>query len=184
PTYASAAYPKRPATYRFAQAGPFAMTLSAGDEEEVPGLGRYHVSVGVNVWAPRSCVTSVRRGLAEDGPLVAQIESGYGSVTPTLMIGDVARPLKEVMSKNLVNGIFYVGDGSTISWKLGRQEWRAYFDSKQIATFSPTAPRSLVVQPTAHRLMDHLLIGVLLLMREKDDTTYARTDYVSVQLPP
>ena len=73
PTYASAAYPTRPATYRFAQAGPFAMTLAAGGEE-VPGLGRYHVSVGVNVWAPRACVTTVRRGLGEDGPLVAQIE--------------------------------------------------------------------------------------------------------------
>lgn len=75
PTYASAAYPRRPVTYRFAQAGPFAMTLAAGEEEVAgQGLGRYHVSVGVNVWAPRSVVTSIRRGLAESGPVVAQIE--------------------------------------------------------------------------------------------------------------
>ena len=74
PTYASAAYPSAPVAYRFAQAGPFAMVLTAGDEEDVPGLGRYHLSVGVNVLAPRSTVTSIRRGLSEDGPLVAQIE--------------------------------------------------------------------------------------------------------------
>ena len=74
PTYASAAYPSAPVAYRFAQAGPFAMVLTAGDEEEVPGLGRYHLSVGVNVLAPRSTVTSIRRGLSEDGPLIAQIE--------------------------------------------------------------------------------------------------------------
>ncbi|TBU26837.1 hypothetical protein BD311DRAFT_846925 [Dichomitus squalens] len=73
PTYASAAFPSHPTTYRFAQAGPFASTVSAGDEE-IAGLGRYHVSVGVNVWAPRSGVTIVRRGLTEDGPIVGQIE--------------------------------------------------------------------------------------------------------------
>ena len=61
---------------------------------------------------------------------------------------------------------------------------QAYFNSALIATFSPTAPRALVVQPSAHRFMDHLLIGVLLLMREKDDTVYARTDYSTMELPP
>ena len=35
PTYASAAYPSRAVGYRFVQAGPFAMTLSAEGEEEV-----------------------------------------------------------------------------------------------------------------------------------------------------
>ena len=74
PTYASAAYPSRAVGYRFVQAGPFAMTLCAEGEEEVAGLGRYHVGVGVNVWSPRLGVTSVRRGLAEDGPVVAEIE--------------------------------------------------------------------------------------------------------------
>ena len=61
---------------------------------------------------------------------------------------------------------------------------QAYFNSALIATFNPTAPRALVVQPSAHRFMDHLLIGVLLLMREKDDTVYARTDYSTMELPP
>ena len=88
PTYASAAFPRAPVAYRFAQAGPFAMTLAARDGDSVEGaegagagagapplgLGRYHVSVGVNVWAPRTYVTSVRRGLDGEGPLVAQIE--------------------------------------------------------------------------------------------------------------
>ena len=76
PTYASATHPTRPVAYRFAQAGPCAMTLCAapGEEEVAGGVGRYHVSVGLNVWAPKSGVTSVRRGLADDGPLVAQFE--------------------------------------------------------------------------------------------------------------
>ena len=83
PTYATAAFPGHAVTYRFAQAGPFAMRVAAehvdadpveGASVGVPALGRYHISVGVNVWAPRSYVTSVRRGLSEDGPLVAQIE--------------------------------------------------------------------------------------------------------------
>ena len=51
-----------------------AFGAGADEEEDVPGLGRYHVSVGLNLWAPRSYVTCVRRGLTDYGPLVAQIE--------------------------------------------------------------------------------------------------------------
>ncbi|KAM5539948.1 hypothetical protein V8D89_006451 [Ganoderma adspersum] len=186
PTYASAAYPSRPMGYRFVQAGPFAMTLCAEGEEEVAGLGRYHVGVGVNVWSPRLGVTSVRRGLAEDGPMVAEIEFGSTSlVSPALVMGDEGRPLKEVLSRSLTNGsrTYHIGDGTTIVWKLSRSIWKASMNSIPIATFCPNPPRSLVVQPLAHKYMDHILIGALLLMRDKDAEVFDRPDYSVMPLP-
>ncbi|OBZ78854.1 hypothetical protein A0H81_01448 [Grifola frondosa] len=73
PTYASAAFPPRPVTYRFSQCSSFSMTLS-GDSDTAHAFGQYHISIGANVWMPKSCITSVRRGLAEDGEIIAQIE--------------------------------------------------------------------------------------------------------------
>lgn len=54
-------------------------------------------------------------------------------------------------------------------------------NSTPVATFMPNAPRSLVVQPRAHMYMDHILIGILLLMRDKDMDD--RSDYAVVPLP-
>ena len=54
-------------------------------------------------------------------------------------------------------------------------------NSAPIATFLPNAPRSLVVQPRAHKYMDHILIGILLLMRDKDVDD--RQDYPVIPLP-
>ncbi len=56
-------------------------------------------------------------------------------------------------------------------------------NSTPIATFCPNAPRSLVVQPFAHKYMDHILIGILLLMRDKDAEVYDRPDYSVMPLP-
>lgn len=75
PTYSSMTYPAHEVTYRFAQAGPFAMTLETEGKRLAEGLGlwRYHIGVGMNVWTLKSWVTTVRRG-GEDGLVVAEIE--------------------------------------------------------------------------------------------------------------
>ena len=56
-------------------------------------------------------------------------------------------------------------------------------NSIPIATFCPNPPRSLVVQPLAHKYMDHILIGALLLMRDKDAEVFDRPDYSVMPLP-
>ncbi|TBU26838.1 hypothetical protein BD311DRAFT_697827 [Dichomitus squalens] len=93
-------------------------------------------------------------------------------------MGDMCRPLKDVLSKSLTNGsrTYYVGDGAAIVWKLSRSQWKAYIQSTLIATFSPYPPRSLVVQPLGHRYLDHILLGILLLMRDKDAEVFDRPD--------
>ncbi|OJT04521.1 hypothetical protein TRAPUB_4791 [Trametes pubescens] len=75
PTYSSMTYPAHEVTYRFAQAGPFGMTLETEGKRLADSLGlwRYHIGVGMNVWTLRSWVTTVRRG-GEDGLVVAEIE--------------------------------------------------------------------------------------------------------------
>ncbi|KAI9066488.1 hypothetical protein FKP32DRAFT_1589550 [Trametes sanguinea] len=184
PTYSAAAYPTHAVTYRFAQTGAFEMTLEAeaeGSEKEGPSLGlriwRYHVAVGVNVLTLRSWVTSVRRG-GEDGLLIAEIESGLLSsgCNATVTMGDGSRLLKDVLSRTVGSKMYYLGDGTSIRWNLGETKWEAFFDSVALATFDPGPARKLVMQPVAHRFFDHLVVAVLLLMREKEEAASARGD--------
>ncbi|KAI0778875.1 hypothetical protein BD413DRAFT_632384 [Trametes elegans] len=179
PTYSSAAYPTHDVVYRFAQAGPFGMSLeadAAGKEAGLAHVWRYQVEVGVNVLTLRSWVTTVRRG-GEDGLLVAEIESGLSAGSATVTMGDESRSSKEVLSRTLGSRMYYIGDGTAIRWNLGESRWEAYFDSVELATFESGPSRRMVVQPLGHRFFDHLVVAVLLLMREKDgDGTASRTD--------
>lgn len=70
----------------------------------------------------------------------------------------------------------------TVGLTLDRYS-QATIASREVATFYPNPPRAMVLQPIAHKFFDHLLIGVLLLMREKDEAVYARPDYRTVELP-
>ena len=36
----------------------------------------------------------------------------------------------------------------------------------QLATFAPAPPRKLTLQPAGHRLSDHLIVSLLIIMRE------------------
>lgn len=53
---------------------------------------------------------------------------------------------------------------------------QAFFDSVPLATFDLSAPRRLVMQPLAHRFFDHIVVAVLLMMREKEDAACARAE--------
>ncbi len=61
---------------------------------------------------------------------------------------------------------------------------QAFFDSVELATFDLNHPRRLVMQPLAHRFFDHLVVAVLLLMREKEDAACARADAGMMPLSP
>ena len=99
--------------------------------------------------------------------------------------------------------MYRVGNGKSIAWKMRDSEWKvrsfsfrhstaslpraqAYMDATQIGTFYPLAPRRLVLEAPAHKYIDHMLIAVLLFMREKDDAASARADSygAAVQLHP
>jgi len=51
-------------------------------------------------------------------------------------------------------------------WVLTAPLCQAYCQSALLATFSPALPRTLTVQPYAHPLFDHLVVALLVLMRE------------------
>ncbi|KAL7285028.1 hypothetical protein ACG7TL_000118 [Trametes sanguinea] len=186
PTYSAAAYPSHAVTYRFAQTGAFEMTLEAeGDstsEKEGSSLGlrmwRYHIAVGVNVLTLRSWVTSVRRGGEVGSRLFARDRSGVLSsgCNTTVTMGDGSRLLKDVLSRTVGSKMYYLGDGTSIRWNLGETKWEAFFDSVALATFDPGPARKLVMQPVAHRFFDHLVVAVVLLMREKEEAACARGD--------
>ncbi|KAI0354696.1 hypothetical protein OH77DRAFT_1437386 [Trametes cingulata] len=164
--------PERVVAYRFARAGPFGMVIEAEEREreKMEGLDkwRYHIGVGINVWTLRSWVTSLRRG-GDDGVLVAEIESAASTGGTTVTMGDVSRSSKEVLSRTLGSKMYYIGDGTSIRWNLGETKWEAFFDTVELATFDPTPPRRLVMQPIAHRFFDHIVIALLLLTREKEE---------------
>ncbi|KAI0640155.1 hypothetical protein C8Q77DRAFT_113738 [Trametes polyzona] len=168
PGYSSLAYPTHEVTYRFAQAGPFSLTLQSEGKDEESRLWRYHIGVGLNVWTLRSWVTTVRRG-GEDGLVVAEIESGASAGSTTVTMGDASRPSREILSRTLGSKMYFIGDGTAIRWNLGESRWVAFFDSVELATFDLSPPRRLVMQPLAHRFFDHIVVAVLLLMRERDD---------------
>ncbi|KAI0368945.1 hypothetical protein BV20DRAFT_947319 [Pilatotrama ljubarskyi] len=174
PTYSTAGCPGHAVTYRFAQAGPFGMTLEAekGHKGEDLDVWRYHIGVGMNVLTLKSWVTSVRRG-GEDGVLVAEIESAISTGGATVTMGDVSRSSKEMLSRTLGSKMYYIGDGTSIRWNLGETKWEAFFDTVELVTFYPTPPRKLVMQPIAHRFFDHIVVALLLLTREKEDAARA-----------
>ncbi|KAI8981361.1 hypothetical protein BD414DRAFT_420017 [Trametes punicea] len=175
PTYSTAAYPTQAVTYRFAQTGPFALTLEAEGKENALLPWRYHIAVGVNVLTLKSWMTSVRRG-GEEGMLVAEIESAISSGSATVTMGDRSRSSKDVLSRTVGSKMYYVGNGTSIRWNLGETRWEAFFDSVELATFDPGPARKMFVQPVAHRFFDHLVVAVLLLMREKEETGGCGTD--------
>ncbi|KAH9854304.1 hypothetical protein C2E23DRAFT_726637 [Lenzites betulinus] len=171
PTYSSSSYPTHEVTYRFAQAGPFAMSLAEeGKQTEGMGIWRYHVGVGIDVWTLRSWVTTVRRG-GEDGLVVAEIESGTVAGSATVTMGNTRRLSREMLSRTLGSKMYFMGDGTAIRWNLGEARWEAFFDSVELATLELRPSQRLVMQPLAHRFFDHLVVSVLLLMRDRDDST-------------
>ncbi|KAI0658455.1 hypothetical protein C8Q70DRAFT_196595 [Cubamyces menziesii] len=174
PTYSCSAYPVHAVTYRFVSTGPFAMALEPEEGKgDVMGLWRYRVSVGVNVLTLRSWVTSIRRG-GEDGLLVAEIESGISSGNATVTMEEASRSSRDVLSRTVGSKMYYIGDGTSIRWNLGETQWEAFFDSVALATFEPGCSRKLVMQPIGHRFFDHIVVGLLLLMREKEEGPSAK----------
>ncbi|KAJ8487587.1 hypothetical protein ONZ51_g4073 [Trametes cubensis] len=118
---------------------------------DVMGLWRYRVSVGVNVLTLRSWVTSIRRG-GEDGLLVAEIESGISSGNATVTMEEASRSSRDVLSRTVGSKMYYIGDGTSIRWNLGETQW----------------------EPIGHRFFDHIVVGLLLLMREKEEGPSAK----------
>jgi len=167
PTYFSATYPTRPVAYHFEQASPFAMTIFCPDED-IAGTGKYHISVGLNVWMPSSCVTTVRRN-GEDGPVVAQLELGITTGPAVVTMSNYVRSVREVLYRKSTfssSRLYYIDESNAIKWRLGNTVWQAHHGLTHLATFTPTIPRKLVLQPTAHRWFDHIVVGLLILMRE------------------
>ncbi|KIP11596.1 hypothetical protein PHLGIDRAFT_124738 [Phlebiopsis gigantea 11061_1 CR5-6] len=168
PTYATAAYPTLAATYSFIRSSPFAMILSS----DTPGISPhrlYHISIGVNIWMPTMTVTTIRRGTRENGPVVASIELGISSSPATVTMGGVCRHLDNVIfrkSSTSNSRLYFTGDGKTIKWKMDVKSWQVYLDTTHLATFLPDAPRKLTLQPAGHRLSDHIMVALVILMRE------------------
>lgn len=169
PTYAQVAYPAEPRTYAFTQRSPFAMVMAsegAGDDARFT----YYISVGVNVWMPSCVNTFVRRG-GEDGRLIAQLELGITAETAVVVMGEARIPLKGLLTrKNLASKsrFYHLDDGTTIKWVINKHPWQATVGSTTLATFEPDSgsSRKLTVYPAGYPLFDHLVIGLLVLMRE------------------
>ncbi|KAI0789536.1 hypothetical protein C8Q75DRAFT_733757 [Abortiporus biennis] len=177
PTYDSAAFPTRPTSYHFVRSSPFSMVVveeSIGTQvRELEGHGVYHISVGLNVWMPNCTVTTIRRGGSDNGRVVAELELGIMEGPATITIGSNTRPLNEVVYRKTSSSssrTYVIGGGNIIKWKLGQSEWNAYIGLQLLATFVPLPPpsRKLTLQPAAHarQYADHILIAVVILMRE------------------
>lgn len=168
PTYASVAHPTQAVTYGFIRSSPFAMVVSP-EGTHMDGSGLYHISVGVNVWMPSMTVTTVRRGTNETGPIVASVELGISSSPATVTMGQVCRPLNEVYFRKSTTSstrLYFLGDGRAIKWKMSLRSWQAHCGSTLLATFIPTPPRKVTVEPAGHKLLDHLMVSLIILMRE------------------
>ncbi|EMD32602.1 hypothetical protein CERSUDRAFT_126710, partial [Gelatoporia subvermispora B] len=147
PTYFSATYPTKPVAYQFLQVSPFAMTITCSDED-IPGTGKYHVSIGLNVWMPSSSVTTIKRN-GEDGPFVARLELGITTDQATVTTVNYTRPVKDVLYRKSTfssSRLYYIDECNAIKWRLGESVWQAHHGLTHLATFTPTFPRKLILQ--------------------------------------
>jgi len=168
PTYASTMTTSAPVSYGFTRCSPFAMIVSP-DSGSGRGQGLYCISVGVNVWMPSSTVTTIRRGSSEEGSLVAELELGISSVPATVTVNGVCKNLTQIYfrkSSSSNSRLYFTGDGATIKWKLGANSWQAHVNSTLLATFMPTPPRRLILHPAGHRMADHIMVSLVIIMRE------------------
>ncbi|KAI0095186.1 hypothetical protein BDY19DRAFT_988951 [Irpex rosettiformis] len=170
PTYSVTMASTTPVTYGFVRTSPFAMVVSPDGVQSAHGHGLYHIGVGVNVWMPNCTVTTIRRGPNENGPVVAEVELGISSVSATVTIGGITKNLQQVYfrkSSTSSSRLYFTGDGSTIKWKLGASSWQAHVGSTLLATFVPTPPRKLTLHPAGHAQADHIMISLVIIMREQ-----------------
>ncbi|TFK56443.1 hypothetical protein OE88DRAFT_1721668 [Heliocybe sulcata] len=167
PSYAEAAFPSSERTYTFTRCSPFAMVMSSESQED--SQFAYHISVGVDVWMPSAIWTSVRRG-GEEGAVVAQLELGISAETAVVTFGEMRVPLKHLMTRKTLSSksrLYHLNDGTMIKWAIQKHPWQAAVGSTTLATFDASVPsRKLTVYPAGFPLFDHLLIGLLILMRE------------------
>ena len=64
--------------------------------------------------------------------------------------------------------------GKSVFGRSGAHEYKqidefviqATLESTTLATFNPTPPRQLTLQPSGHRLSDHIMISLVIIMRE------------------
>ncbi|CAL1694772.1 unnamed protein product [Somion occarium] len=169
--YTNSAQISGPVVLQFVRCSPFAMVVT----EDLGGVShpetgtKYHISVGVNIWMPNCTVTTIRRGPTEDGRLVAQLELGIMAGPATVTMAGQCRPLSSIMhrkSSSSSSRTYDLLDGRSLKWKLHSDAWRAYINSQEIASFDPTPPRKLILLPTAHRFTDHIIVCLVILMRE------------------
>ncbi|KZT27523.1 hypothetical protein NEOLEDRAFT_1130495 [Neolentinus lepideus HHB14362 ss-1] len=170
PTYVEAAYPSAPKTYTFTRCSPFAM-LMASESRVEDARFVYHISVGVDVWMPSAVWTCVRRG-GEGGAVLAQLELGISAEAAAVTFGETRVPLKYLMTRKTLSSksrFYHLNDGSTIRWTIQKHPWQATLGSTTLATFNPNesmSSRKLTVHLAGFPLFDHLVVGLLILMRE------------------
>jgi hypothetical protein len=88
-----------------------------------------------------------------------------------ITFADEYRPVGSVMFRKSANSsskYYFTGDGTIVRWKIGLEEWEASTNSLSIATFRPSlASRTLtLLEENAYTLLDHLVLSLLVLMRE------------------
>ncbi|KAI0353886.1 hypothetical protein OH77DRAFT_556813 [Trametes cingulata] len=185
PNYALTQRPTRPRIYTFSSWSNDSMFLLPPRDVDPTLTPVYNISVALNLnpFVPLSYVTTVRRGIDEDGELVGEFELAVMHSRAIVKMGNHATRMPNVLKK----------DGHSprkFLWQYGdveiRWDCRTTLDdgspmcicwdtrSHQIASFvpppldaSPPLPAAtLTVFPDGHELFDHILLSALVVERK------------------
>jgi len=99
--------------------------------------------------------------------MIGQVEMGITTKSASITIGHETKPLSDIVFKKSMMSTtrhYMSPDGLEIKWKVDAMTWHAFIGSRVIASFTP--PRVLMVQPEGHRHLDHLMISLVVLMRQ------------------
>ncbi|OSD05067.1 hypothetical protein PYCCODRAFT_1406436 [Trametes coccinea BRFM310] len=185
PNYALTQRPIRPRIYTFSSWNHDSMFLLPPNDVDRTLTPVYNISVALNLnpFVPLSYVTTIRRGIDEDGEFVGEFELAVMQSRAIVKLGDHSTRMSNVLKKDGYSPRKFL-------WQCGdveiRWDCRTTLDdgspmcicsdgrSNQIASFvpppldaSPPLPAAtLTIFPDGHELFDHILLSALVVERK------------------
>ncbi|KAI0659923.1 hypothetical protein C8Q70DRAFT_982634 [Cubamyces menziesii] len=185
PNYALTQRPTRPRIYTFSSWSNDSMFLLPPRDVDATLTPVYNISVALNLnpFAPLSYVTTVRRGIDDDGDFVGEFELAVMHSRAFLKMGEHSTRMSSVLKKegHSPRKFFWEYGDVQLHW-----DCRTTLDDgsplcicsdrrgQQIASFvpppldaSPPLPAAtLTVFPDGHELFDHILLSALVVERK------------------
>ncbi|KAH9917137.1 uncharacterized protein BXZ73DRAFT_80894 [Epithele typhae] len=185
PNYVLTVRPSVPRIYTFSSWSHDSMFLLPPRDADRTLTPVYNISVALNLnpFAPLSYVTTIRRGMDDDGEVVGEFELAVMHKRAFVTIGNHSSRMSSVLKQDSRSGRNFLWrygdvellwdtrttleDGSPICiCSDARSNQLASFVPPPLDASPPLPPATLTVFPDGHELLDHILISALVVERK------------------